>query len=181
MSVAAVVPMAGVALTAEQDAECRRLVISHCDLDDACGYASRLKDLPPRAGGEPSELILEREALLLSFIVSYSRPFKRNAAGDNTARTLDVASVLALTNEQDRIHNSLIALRDMQFAHSDPGPLHLSMTEDKTLGTVASMREPRPSISPAAASVYLALACAIRDAISARLRQLGVSGISREW
>ncbi len=167
-------------LNPDQEAQCRRLAISHGDIDDACGYASRLKDLPPRTSGERSPLIVEREALLIALIVSYARPFKRNAVGDNTAPSLDVESVISLAPEQARLHRHLITLRDKHFAHADPGPLQLSLREESGIGTVALMKEPRPPISPSAAAEYLSLAEAVRDAIVVRLRDFGVEAIVRE-
>ena len=166
----------------QQDALCRRLAISYCDLDEAAGFVSSLSRLPERHGGEPPDQLVQREALLLAFIVSYARPFKRsnNPPGGNTAKYLDEDVLTELTPGQSRLHAHLLAMRDQHFAHSDPGPLKLFLRSDAEFGLVAEMREPRPPISRGAAEEYLGLVKAVRDAVGERLLSFGVRMVERD-
>ena len=171
-----------VPLTMQQDAQCRRLAISYCDLDEAAGFVSTLSRLPDRRRDDQPDQLVQREALLLAFIVSYARPFKRsnNPPGENTAKVLGEEVVSALAPGQLRLHAHLLTMRDQHFAHSDPGPLKLFLRSHADFGLVAEMREPRPPISRGAAEEYLALVKAVRAAVTEQLLKFGVGMVERE-
>jgi hypothetical protein len=165
-----------VAHTAAEDAECRRLAISHGDIDEAVGFIASLGRLDR---GAPDFVAL-RDALLLAFLVAYARPFKRNAKGDGTLRQLSLEGLAEFSSEQKRVHEFLLRIRDQQFAHSDPSPLRLNIDQQFSGAMTVYMQDVRPPISDEAVRTYLALAEGVRRAVADRLRDLGVVGIVRE-
>jgi len=158
-----------------REAEYRRLVISHWDLDEAAGFASALSRWTDRAGDGGAVA----EALSLALVVAYMRPFTKNWLGDNTDRRLDVAS-LRLSDTDLGMHNRLAFARDKVFAHSDPLPLQLRIEDGGQLGPIPHMREPRVAFSTESAAELLAHVVLVRDRIAARLAEFGTGLMFRE-
>lgn len=96
----------------------KRLVISHFDFAEARQFLFKLtgKD------GETAPAIEDKQsskALRTALVVSYSRPFSGNRAGDGTQADLPASFLKSLTKEQRVVHDRILALRNQEFAHSD--------------------------------------------------------------
>jgi hypothetical protein len=86
--------------------------LSHDDFEEALQYIAKL------AGAQDDVL---RRALLSAAIVAYARPFSNNSGGATGSATSQLAVRLnkVLTAEEQRLHETLISLRNEVVAHTD--------------------------------------------------------------
>lgn len=107
----------------------RRLIISIQDIADARGACKRLRELDEFDEPTGSQS-LDFRANLTQLIVAYGRPFKWNNDDAEADPKLDVLD--AFSENDLRLHDRLVGLRDQEFAHSDSGPagLHVYVDDD---------------------------------------------------
>ena len=96
-----------------------RLSISANDLEQAISFLEELCSSAERTDGDYSDIV--RESLLLSAIISYSRPFSRNEI-DKTAKadpTVLNETIEFLSEEEWTLHRKILCLRNKAVAHSE--------------------------------------------------------------
>ena len=104
----------------------KRLVITYRDLTETRCFLNRLLGLNEEKVPELSDRV-QRDALMTALIVGYGRPFSANKSGD-TLPCLPDRFLKNLTPSQRMLHDDLLALRNQQFAHSDPEPAKVEVT-----------------------------------------------------
>ncbi len=104
----------------------KRLVISYFDLTEARQFLNRLLGLNSERVPDQTDRI-QRDALMTALVVGYGRPFSGNRPGDTTPR-LPERFLNGLTSSQRALHELLLALRNQEFAHSDPEPAGVEVT-----------------------------------------------------
>lgn len=61
-----------------------------------------------------------KEALLISAVIAYARPFSENEEHDQTIKKIPQEKITRpLDSEEKRLHNQLITIRNKAVAHSD--------------------------------------------------------------
>lgn len=101
----------------------KRLTRAHISLRDLRKAATFLEQAEKYARKRVNARPLELEALLLSAIVSYAKPFTNNEArGQNSTAdrrlTIDAAQVLNAADDL-RLHEDILKMRNKVVAHSD--------------------------------------------------------------
>src|SRR5688572_13980645 len=100
-------------MTISSEQEFNRFSISAWDFEQACRYLAAAQNYLPNS--------VEYEALLFAGIVSYARPFSSNERDANAraARRVRLSAFEPLSDEERKLHDRCILLRDKALAHSE--------------------------------------------------------------
>ena len=125
----------------------KRLIQSDQDLAQAAECAEQIlqRNLHSATSREDARLL---RCLNTALIVSYARPFSHNRASPDVRKTLPTDYFDVLSDEQHRLHEQLIQLRNRDHAHSDPqGRSTLAGIQNFGEGAVA-MPASRDALAP---------------------------------
>ena len=102
-----------------------RLLISRKDIETAIEFAAAA------ACEDFAKNLTVQRALITAAIIAYVRPFSRNYDHPEAVGHLEVP-LDSLTEEEHKLHNKLMTIRDKAIAHSDfeMNPVRLIMCDD---------------------------------------------------
>lgn len=103
----------------------RRLLLTLDDLANARQSCERLLELD-EFGHPTGEMTADFLAHLTRMVVAYARPFSGNWNPD-LADPSPTGITDVLDEDETRLHGRIQALRDQEFAHSDPGPAQIKI------------------------------------------------------
>ena len=109
-----------------------RLTISRYDFKKCKAFLGKLTSNNFRSGS------IEFEALLISAIIAYSRPFSGNESSNNAkaASRVDKAILRELTKDELEFHEKIIKLRNKAIAHIEWENSPTGIDENGTISTM---------------------------------------------